>query len=79
MAPVTSAAHTWEGLTAAGEGTPAAAWGTTAPQTDGSTGDAGGGETAEAAGVAVAEAPRSAGSIPSRVQLPQTTPIRCAH
>ena len=42
VAPVTLAAHTWEGLTVAGEGTPAAACGTTAPRTGGSTGDAGG-------------------------------------
>ena len=80
MAPVTSAALTWEGLTVAGEGsTPAAAWGTTAPQTGGSTEDAGGEMAAEAAGVAAAEVPRSAGSVSSRVRLPLTTPIRCAH
>ena len=55
MAPMTSAAHTWEGLTVAGEGTPAAGWGTTAPQTGGSIEDAGGGVAAEAAGAAAAE------------------------
>ena len=79
MVPVTSAALTWEGLTVAGEGTPAAAWGTTAPRTGGSTEDAEGGVAAEAAGASAAEAPRSAGSVPSRVRLPLTTPIRCAH
>ena len=79
MVPVTSAALPWEGLTVAGEGTPAAAWGTTAPRTGGSTVDAGGGVAAEAAGAAAAEAPRSVGSVPSRVRLPLTTPIRCAH
>ena len=31
VAPVTLAEHIWEGLTVAEEGTPAAAWGTTAP------------------------------------------------
>ena len=79
MAPVTSAALTWEGLTVAGEGTPAAAWGTTVPRTGGSTEDAGGGVAAEAAGAAAAESPRSAESVPSRVQLSLTTPIRCAY
>ena len=64
MAPVTSAAHTWEGLTVVGEDTPTAAWGTTVPRTGGSTGDAGGGMAAEAARAAAAEAPRSAGSVP---------------
>ena len=67
MAPVTSASLTWEGLTMAGEGAPAAAWGTTAPRTGGSTEDAGGGVAAEAAVAVAAEAPRSAGSVPSRV------------
>ena len=76
MAPVTSAAHTWEGLTVSGERIPAAAWGTTAPRAGGSTEDAGGGV---AAGAAAAEAPRSAGSVPPRVRLPLTAPIRCAH
>ena len=79
MAPVTSAAHTWKGLTVAGEGTPAADWGTTAPRTGGSTEDAGGGVAAEAAGAAATEAPRSAGSVPSQVRLTLTTPIRRAH
>ena len=79
MAPVTSAAHTWEGLTVAGEGAPAAAWDTTAPQTGGSTEDARGGVAAEVAGAAAAKAPRSAGSVPSRVRPSLTTPIRCAH
>ena len=64
--------HTWKALTVAGEGMPAAARGTTAPRTGGSTGDVGGGAAAEAA---AAEAPRSAGSVRSRVQLPLTTPI----
>ena len=41
--------------------------------------DAGDGVAAEAAGAAAAEAPRSAGSVPSRVRLPLTTPIRCAY
>ena len=54
MAPVTSVAHTWEELTLAGEGTPAAARGTPAPRTGGSTEDAGGGVAAEAAGAAAA-------------------------
>ena len=79
MAPVTSAAHTWEGRTVAREGIPAAAWGTTAPRTGDSTEDAGGGVATEAARAAATEAPRSAGSVPSRVRLPLTTPIRCAH
>ena len=79
MASVTSAALTWEGLTVAGEGTLATAWGTTAPRTGGSTEDARGGVAAEAAGAAAAEVPRSAGSVPSRVRLPLTTPIRCVH
>ena len=63
MAPVTSAAHTLEGLIVAGKGTPAAARGTTAPQTSGSTGDAGGGAAAKAAGTAAAETSRFAGYI----------------
>ena len=79
MASVTSAAHTWEGRTVAGEGTSAAAWGTTAPRTGGSTENAGGGVAAESAGAAAAEALRSSGSVPSRVRLPLTTLIRCAH
>ena len=76
VAPVTLAGHTWEVLTVAREGTPAAARGNTAPRTGDSTGDTGGGATA---GVAAAEAPRFAGSIPSRVPLPPTILIRCAH
>ena len=79
MAPVTSAALTWGGLTVAGEGTPAAAWGTMGPRTGGFTEDAGGEVATEAAGAAAAEVPRSAGSVPSRVRLPLTTPIRYAH
>ena len=78
MAPVHLAALTWEGLTVAGEGTPAAAWGTTGPRTGGSTEDAGGEAAEEAAGAAAAEVPRYAASVPSRVRLPRTTPIRCA-
>ena len=79
MALVTSAALTWEGLTVAREGTLEAAWGTMGPRTGGSTEDAGGEVAAEAAGAAAAEVPRFAGSVPSRVRLPLTTPIRCAH
>ena len=41
--------------------------------------DAGNVVAAEAAGAAAAEAPRSAGSVPSRVRFPLTTLIRCAH
>ena len=67
MAPVTSAALTWEGLTVAGEGTPAEAWGTMGPRTGGSTENAGGEVAAVAAGAAAAEVPRSAGCVPSRV------------
>ena len=78
MAPVHLAALTWEGLTVAREGTPAAAWGTTGPRTSGSTEDTGGEAAEEAAGAAAAEVPRSAASVPSRVRLPRTTPIRCA-
>ena len=78
MAPVLSAAFTWEELTVAGEGTPSAAWGTTGPRTGGSTEDTGGEVAEEVAGAAAAEAPRSAGSVPSRVRPPRTTPIRCA-
>ena len=78
MAPVHLTALTWEGLTVAGEGTPAAAWGTTGPRTGGSTEDTGGEAAEEAAGAAAAEVPRSAASVPSRVRLPRTIPIRFA-
>ena len=61
-----------------GEGIPAAAWGTTGPRTGGSTEDKGGEAAEEAAGAAAAEVPRSAASVPSRVRLPRTIPIRCA-
>ena len=61
-----------------GGGTPAAAWGTTGLRTGGSTEDTGGEAAEEAAGAAAAEVPRSAASVPSRVRLPRTIPIRCA-
>ena len=75
MARVHLTALTWEGLTVAGGGTPAAAWGL---RTGGSTEDTGGEAAEEAAGAAVAEVPRSAASVPSRVRLRRTIPIRCA-
>ena len=79
VAPVTSAAHTWEGLAVAGEGTPVAVRGTTAPQTGGFTGNVGDGAAAIAAGAAAVKASRFAGSVPSRVRLPRTTPVRFSH
>ena len=78
MALVHLTVLTWEGLTVAGEGTPAVAWGTTGPRTGGSTEDTGGEAAEEDAGAAAAEVPRSAASVPSRVRLPRTIPIRCA-
>ena len=44
----------------------------------GGGGDTGGEAAEEAAGAAAAEVPRSAASVPSRVRLPRTIPIRCA-
>ena len=79
VAPVTSAARTWEELTVVEEGTPAAARGTTALRTCSSTGDTKGGAAAEASGAAAAKVSRFAGSVPSRVQIPPTAPIRFAH
>ena len=57
MAPVTSAAHTLEGLIVAGKGTPVAARGTTPHKR------AGGGAAAKAAGTAAAETSRFSGYI----------------